>query len=89
MKLNRYIYSLIAGLILMLSACTPDKYDMGGKTYVSGDLVQGTAYTVTISGNQVHLKSNISGCTRCGLLHKDDLRRATSLSNCLSRVLMR
>lgn len=63
MKLNRYIYSLIAGLILMLSACTPDKYDMGGKTYVSGDLVQGTAYTVTISGNQVHLKSNISGCT--------------------------
>lgn len=34
MKLNHYIYSLIAGLVLMLSACSPDEYDMGKKTYV-------------------------------------------------------
>ena len=33
MKLNYYIYSLIAGVLLMFSACTPDEYEMGGKTY--------------------------------------------------------
>ena len=63
MKLNHYIYSLIAGLVLMLSACSPDEYDMGKKTYVSDDLAEGIAYTVTIAGNQVRLKSNITGCT--------------------------
>lgn len=63
MKLNHYIYSLIAGLVLILSACSPDEYDMGNKTYVSEDLVEGLAYTVTIEGNRVHLKSNITGCT--------------------------
>lgn len=63
MKLNHYIYSLVAGLVLMLSACSPDEYDLGTKKYVSGDLVEGIAYTVTIEGNQVHLKSKISGCT--------------------------
>ena len=63
MKLNHYIYSLIAGLVLILSACSPDEYDMGNKTYVSEDLVEGLAYTVTIEGNRVHLKSNITGCS--------------------------
>lgn len=63
MKLNQSIYSLIAGLLLMLSACTPEEYDMGAKTYESGDLTQGSAYTVTIEGNKVLLKSNITGCT--------------------------
>lgn len=48
MKLNYYIYTLIAGLVLMLSACSPDEYDMGKKTYVSDDLAEGIAYTVTI-----------------------------------------
>ena len=33
MKLNYYIYTLIAGLVLMLSACSPDEYDMGKPTY--------------------------------------------------------
>ena len=45
MKLNHYIYTLIAGLVLMLSACSPDEYDMGKKTYVSDDLAEGIAYT--------------------------------------------
>ena len=63
MKLNYYIYTLIAGLVLMLSACSPDEYDMGKKTYVSDDLAEGIAYTVTIKGNEVRLKSNITGCT--------------------------
>lgn len=63
MKLNYYIYTLIAGLVLMLSACSPDEYDMGKKTYVSDDLAEGIAYTVTVKGNEVRLKSNITGCT--------------------------
>ena len=63
MKLNHYIYPLIAGLVLMLSACSPDEYNLGQKTYVSDDLAEGIAYTVTIDGNQVKLKSNITGCT--------------------------
>ncbi|GAB6871124.1 hypothetical protein [Bacteroides rodentium] len=63
MKLNQSIYSLIAGLMLMWSACTPEEYDMGKKTYESGDLVQGSAYTVTVEGNKVLLKSNLAGCT--------------------------
>ena len=38
MKLNHYIYSLIAGLVLLLSFCSLDEYDMGKKTYFSYDL---------------------------------------------------
>lgn len=63
MKMKSYIYSLIASALLVFSACTPDEYDLGNKTYVSEDLVEGIAYTVTLEGNQVHLKSNITGCT--------------------------
>lgn len=63
MKMNHYIYLLVAGLTLMLSACSPDEYSLGKKTYVSDDLAEGIAYTVTVTGNQVHFKSNITGCT--------------------------
>lgn len=63
MKLHYYIYSLIASLLLIVSACTPDEYDFGKQTYVADDLVEGIAYSVTVSGNQVSLKSNITGCT--------------------------
>ena len=89
MKLNHYIYSLIAGLVLMLSACSPDEYDMGKKTYVSDDLAEGIAYTVTIAGNQVRLKSNITGCLRCGLLLRDVRKKVNLPLNCLSQVRMR
>lgn len=63
MKLNYYIYMLVAGLLLAISACTPEEYELGKKTYVADDLVEGIAYTVSVKGNQVVLKSNIAGCT--------------------------
>ena len=39
MKLNHYIYSLIAGLVLMLSACSPDEYDMGKKSFIQPEFL--------------------------------------------------
>ncbi len=62
MKLN-HIYSMVAGAVLMLGACTPDDYDLGGAQYSAGELVAPKAYTVTVDGNKVHLESKISGCT--------------------------
>ena len=62
MKLN-HIYSMVAGAVLMLGACTPDDYDFGGAQYSAGELVAPKAYTVTVDGNKVHLESKISGCT--------------------------
>lgn len=65
MKLKYYIYTLITGLVLF-SACTPDKYDLGEKTYVSDDLVQGLAFKVTPDAqdpNTIHLQSLITGAT--------------------------
>lgn len=63
MKLKHYIYSLMASVLLVSAACTPDEYNLGNKTYTSEDLVEGIAYTVTLDGNHVHLKSQITGCT--------------------------
>lgn len=47
MKLNYYIYSLIASVMLIFSACSPDEYDLGDKGVTSDDLVEGIAYTIT------------------------------------------
>ncbi len=60
MKLNYYIYSLVASVLLVFSACTPEEYEMGGKTFTSEELVEGVAYTVTHDAdnpNIVYLKS--------------------------------
>ena len=84
MKLNHYIYSLIAGLVLMLSACSPDEYDMGKKTYVSDDLAEGIAYTVTIAGNQIS-----PVVLRCGLLLRDVRKKVNLPLNYLLQVRMR
>lgn len=62
MKLNYYIYSLIAGVVLFLSACSPDEYDLGAKDIAAEDLVEGTAYTVTHDSqnpNIVYLESKL------------------------------
>jgi len=61
MKL-KHIFSLLAGVLLMFAACSPDDYSMGGAQYDSDDLVEGKAYTVTVDGNKVTLKSLITGC---------------------------
>lgn len=62
MKL-KYIFTIVAGSMLMLTACTPDSYDMGSAQYTREALVESEAYTVTVEGNRVHLKSNIPDCT--------------------------
>lgn len=62
MKMKSYIYSLIASALLVFSACTPDEYDLGNKTYVSEDLVEGIAYTITHDSenpNIVYLESKL------------------------------
>lgn len=65
MKL-KYICSLIASVLLIFSACSPDEFDLGKKTYVSEDLVQGVTYTVTPDAedpNIIHLQSLVKGVT--------------------------
>lgn len=62
MKL-KHIFSLLAGVLFTLAACSPDDYSMGSAQYSSDDLTEGKAYTVTVNGNTLTLKSLISDCT--------------------------
>jgi hypothetical protein len=65
MRLKSF-FSILAGAALMFSACSPEEYEMGAKTYVSDDLVEGIAYTVTPDANDpntIHLTSLIKGAT--------------------------
>ena len=50
MRLKSF-FSILAGAALIFSACSPEEYEMGAKTYVSDDLVEGIAYTVTPDAN--------------------------------------
>ena len=62
MKLNYYIYSLIASVMLIFSPCSPDEYDLGDKGVTSDDLVEGIAYTITHDSknpNIVYLESKL------------------------------
>ena len=47
MRLKSF-FSILAGAALIFSACSPEEYEMGAKTYVSDDLVEGIAYTVPL-----------------------------------------
>lgn len=71
MKLNKYIYSFVAIVSLMLSACTPDKYSLGDREVASTDLVQGKAYSVTVdqSTNTIVLKSLMADNYAVSWLH--------------------
>ena len=62
MKLSYYIYSLIASVLLIFSACSPDEYDLGGKDLTADDLVEGLAYSITHDSenpNIVYLESKL------------------------------
>lgn len=64
MKLRNHIYMLLAALaVFLMASCSPDDFGFGKKTYTPEELVEGEAYTVTIDGNVVTLKSLVSGCT--------------------------
>ena len=48
MKINKYIYSLAAFvMILFMAGCSPDEYSLGDRDLTSDDLVEGLAYSVT------------------------------------------
>ena len=56
----------MAGAALIFSDCSHEEYEMGERTYVSDDLVEGIAYTVTPDANDpntIHLTSLIKGAT--------------------------
>lgn len=62
MKLNYYIYSFIASLMLAFTACTPEDFDLGAKSVTADDLVEGIAYTITHDSenpNIVYLESKM------------------------------
>lgn len=66
MKLKSYIYTLVASVAVLFYACTPDEFDLGAKTYVADDLVQGIAFKVTPDAqdpNTIHLQSLVTGVT--------------------------
>lgn len=47
MKLKSFIYLLIASVIGLFSACSPEDYSLGTKDVTPDDLVEGLAFTVT------------------------------------------
>lgn len=62
MKLKYYIYSFIASLMLIVTACSPEEYDLGAKDLTQDDLVEGLAYTIThdaTNPNIVYLESKL------------------------------
>lgn len=64
MKIHNHIYMLLAAMaIFLMAACSPEDYKFGKTSYSPDELTEGDAYTVTIDGNVVTLKSNIPGCT--------------------------
>lgn len=66
MNLKSYIYSLMASVAVIFSACSPEDFDLGEKTYVADDLVEGIAFTVTPDTqdpNTIHLQSLVKGVT--------------------------
>lgn len=66
MNLKFYIYICMTGAMICFAACTPDTYDLGTKTYVSDDLVQGIAFKVIPDAqdpNTIHLQSLVTGVT--------------------------
>lgn len=62
MKQYRLLYSLVTALALSfcITACSPDKYDLGEIDLTEDDLVEGIAYTITHDAdnpNIIYLKS--------------------------------
>ena len=63
MRYNKFIYSIIIGLLIMMNACTPDSYELEGKSLAFDDLTEGVAYTVTqdaTNPNIVYLESKLA-----------------------------
>jgi hypothetical protein len=62
MKLRYELYTLIAGVVVFFSACSPEEYNLGAKDFTADDLVEGLAYTITHdtdNRNIVYLESKL------------------------------
>jgi hypothetical protein len=65
MKINKYLYSLIAVVMMLFTAgCSPDDYSMGDKGVTSADLKEGIAFSITPDAsnpNLIHLQNLMTG----------------------------
>lgn len=62
MKINNIVTFMMVAVIAFVTACTPDKYDLGAIDVTSGDLIEGTTYTIThdaANPNIVYLESKM------------------------------
>ena len=71
MKINKILYSFTAMVaLLLLVACSPDKYSLGNADFAPEDLVQGKAFSVTVDEkNTVTLKSLLGDNYYCSWVH--------------------
>ncbi len=66
MNIRKYINTSLALATMLLAACSPDEYSLSTPDYSPEDLVQGTAYTVTVDEkNTVTLKSLLPDKYNC------------------------
>ena len=66
MKTNKIIYSFMATAALLLTACSPDDHNLSKPDFESGDLVHGSAFSVTVDAdNTVTLKSLLDNSYNC------------------------
>ena len=57
---SKLYIALLATLVTLLSACTPETYELGSQDIVSDDLAEGIAFSIThdaVNPNIVYLKS--------------------------------
>lgn len=60
--MKSYIYSFIASIVLVFTACSPEDFDLGAKSLTPDDLAEGIAYTITHDSenpNIVYLESKL------------------------------
>ena len=58
---SKLYIALLATLVTLLSACTPETYELGSQDIVSDDLAEGIAFSIThdaVNPNIVYLTSN-------------------------------
>ncbi len=61
--MKKSIFTILAMVMMIITACSPEDYGFGSAQYTAEQLVAPSAYEVTVEGNRVHLKSNLQGCT--------------------------
>lgn len=66
MNIKKILYSFMAIAALLLTACSPDKPEMGDRAFSPADLVEGKAFSVTVDAqNTVTMKSLLPSSYNC------------------------